>query len=279
MKTIAEIITLSTEFLTQHHIEHARRFSEELLAFILKMKRLDLYLQYDRPLIDPEILAMREYLKRCAAGEPVPYILGKVDFYGCQIAVSPDVLIPRPETEILVDLVKKRIGLDKKILWDLCTGSGCVGLGLKRSCPNLTVVLSDISEKALAMARRNKELNQLDVECRLGDLLIPFTNEKADIVICNPPYISNFDYQKLDRSVRDFEPSIALLAGEKGVDFYERLSRELPSHLNPKARVFLEIGYDQGPAVQEIFNRAPWGHFELLKDWSGHDRFFFLEIE
>jgi release factor glutamine methyltransferase len=243
---------------------------------------MEIYMQFDRPLIELEVVKMRSFLKRCIAGEPVAYILGEVEFLGCRIEVTSDALIPRPETEIMVDLVLKTIKkqpMDGKVLWDLCTGSGCIGLAIKRACPDMMVVLSDICPKALALAQKNSAKNQLTVEWRQGDLLQPFKQEKADFVVCNPPYVSKDEFSLLDQSVRDFEPSLALLAGDRGTDFYERLALELPACLNRGAQLFFEIGHLQGTVVQEIFSRPPWRHLQILKDWSGHDRFFFLEIE
>jgi len=282
LKTIAEVLTLSAAFLTDHQIERPRRCAEDLLASILKVKRIDLYLQFDRPLVESEMVLMRQYLKRVIAKEPIAYIMGEVEFLGCRIEVTHDVLIPRNETEILADLVIKKLKVlepAKRVLWDLCTGSGCIGLGIKRACSSISVVLSDICPRAIELAKSNSVKNCLQVECRVGDLLQPFLNEKADFVICNPPYVSKKEFDLLERSVRDFEPSLALLAGDQGTDFYERLSIELPRFLNPGAQVFLEIGHTQGGAVQEIFRKAPWMGSQILKDWAGHDRFFFLEIE
>lgn len=241
LKTVSDILPLATSFLTEHQIEHPRRSAEELLAHVLGLKRIDLYLQYDRPLEEKEVIQMRQFLKRCMNHEPIQYIMGEVEFYGCRIEVSSNVLIPRHESEILVDLAVKKIKEkphDGKILWDLCTGSGCLGLGIKRACPELTVVLSDISPQAIAQAEKNRQKNNLDVECRQGDLLEPFINQKADFVICNPPYISEGEMQTLDRSVRGFEPHAALLGGPTGLEFYQRLSRELPAYLNPGSHLF-----------------------------------------
>ena len=277
MKTIAEVIALSADYLRERKIEKPRRLAEDLLAAALKMKRLDLYLQFDRPLIDLELQKMRSFLKRKIAGEPFEQIAGEVEFYGCAITVTPDVLIPRPETEILVDLIAKEV--ESGTLWDLCTGSGCVGLALKKAKPELNVILSDICPKALAVAQKNGEKNQLSVEVRQGDLLAPFIGQKADIVVANPPYISKKGWEGLDAGVRDFEPSLALVGGQSGLEFYERLSQELPLFLKPKAKVFFEIGYDQGEALKKLFASSIWVKMRLLKDWAGHDRFFFLETE
>ncbi|MDE3045128.1 MAG: peptide chain release factor N(5)-glutamine methyltransferase [Verrucomicrobiota bacterium] len=278
MKTIGEVLQLSTQFLAERKIERARRLAEELLAATLQMKRMDLYLQFDRPVEETELVLLREGLKRCGKGEPVEYVLGEVEFAGCQLAIDRSVLIPRPETEILIDLIVKEIGpAQGKVLWDVCAGSGGLGLALKKALPDLEVILSDISPEAVAIGQKNSQKNGLEVEFRTGDLLAPFAGEQADFVTCNPPYVTETEYLNLQPSVRDFEPRRALVGGERGTEFYERLSCDLPLHLKPGGKVFLEIGATQGEAVKKIFAGGPWARGELKKDWSGHDRFFFLE--
>ena len=200
---------------------------------------------------------------------------GGVGFAGAPIEVNPSVLTPRPETEILADWIVKRI--KGKTLWDLCTGSGALGIALKKARPHLQVTLSDLSPEALALAGRNAEKNGAPVELLLGDLLAPFQGRQVEAVVCNPPYISEKEYLEISPSVRDFEPRGALVGGEMGTEVYERLARELPPYLTPGGQLFLEIGASQGEAVKEIFHSFAWGQRELVKDWSGKDRFFFLE--
>jgi release factor glutamine methyltransferase len=282
LKSVSEILPLAIQYLTDHQIENPRRCAEELLAHILKMKRIELYMQYDRPLIEKEVVEMRNALKRCANREPIQYVMGDVEFLGCHIDVTPDVLIPRHETEIMADLIVNKIknqSLNGKVLWDICAGSGCLGLAIKRAYPELTVVLSDISKPAIEVAKKNQQRNSLDANYRIGDLFEPFQNEKADFLVCNPPYISTEEMAALESSVRDYEPHLALHGGERGIEFYERLSREMPAYLNHSAQVFFEIGHQQGVMIQEMFCTSPWRHGQLLKDWAGHNRFFFLEIE
>ncbi len=275
MKTVSELLQLSTVFLQERGVERARRLVEELLASTLRMKRLDLYMQFDKPVEEKELAKLREPLKRLVIGEPIEYILGEVDFYGCKVAVDARVLIPRQETEILVEHILKRI--KGRVVWDLCTGSGCLGISLKKARPELEVTLSDISSDALDLAKENAEKNQVEIRLVQGDLLTPFEGQKADIVVCNPPYISISEYLNLQPSVRDFEPKMALVGGETGTEFYERLARELPPFLNDGTLVFLEMGTGQGPQLQKIFSGSPWTRAEVEKDWAGHDRFFFLE--
>ena len=282
MKTLGDVLKLATDFLKERQDSHPRRHAEDLLSFVLKEPRLNLYLQFDRPLQEGELSHYRMLLKRKATGEPVQYICGETTFFGCHLRITPDVLIPRPETEILLqkgsDQIKD-IPLSGKKAWDVCCGSGCIGLGLKKRFPELSVTLSDCSEKALSLARENAGSNQLEVEILYGDLLSGFKGRKADYVFCNPPYISKNDFTSLDPSVKNFEPVLALVGGDSGLLFYERLSRELPDYLEPQAQVFLEIGNDQGKSLLDLFSQECWRAKRVEKDWAGHDRFFFLEFE
>ncbi len=282
MKSLGEVLTMSAQFLERRNCSRFRRVAEELLSFVLKLKRLDLYMQFDRPLAEDELQKMRSLLKRAAQGEPVEYMTGEVLFYGCTIGVTPDVLIPRPETEILVDLACKELKSDffaGKTAWDLCTGSGCIGIAVKKACPSLAVTLSDISEKALEVASCNAMRNDVELKVICGDLLSAFKGQKSDIIFCNPPYVKSKEYLTLDPSVKNFEPEGALVGGEDGLDFYKRLKEQLPVFLNPHAKVYFEIGSDQGKVLQELFSEPRWKILRLEKDWAGHDRFFFLEFE
>ncbi|MBI2810028.1 MAG: peptide chain release factor N(5)-glutamine methyltransferase [Candidatus Melainabacteria bacterium] len=278
MKTLGEVLTLTVDFLKDKKVARHRRVAEELIGHALKLKRMDIYMQFDRPMAETELESLRALLKRAVKGEPVEYIIGHVQFYHCQIAVNPDVLIPRPETELLVDQACRQL-TESKTVWDICTGSGYIAIALKKAHPHLTVVASDISEKALELAKANAAMNEVEVELLLGDLLAPFAGRKADAVLCNPPYISSKEYLTLDRSVLDFEPKGALVGGEDGLEFYRRLEKDLPAYLNPQAKIFFEIGTGQGNALLSLFSGGRWKGGRVEKDWAGHDRFFFLEFE
>lgn len=282
MRTILEVLTLTTDYLQQKNIANARRQAEELLGEALGLGRMGLYLEFSRPLTEIELEKCRGWLKRRAQGEPLQYIAGALDFFDCRIKVTPDVLIPRQETEILVDKIAKelsRMDLEGKILWDVCCGSGCIGISLKKKFPQLQVFLSDISEKALAVAKENATNNEVDVEFFHGDLLAPFQDRHANFIVCNPPYIAEKEYEILETEVKDHEPKLALVSGVSGLECYEKLADALPGHLTPQGRVWLEIGDGQGESIKKIFSAPVWTRCMHEQDWSGRERFFSLEIE
>lgn len=282
MKTIQELLHEAAQFLSDQGIRQPRLQAEEALAHALHMKRLDLYMQFDRPLNANELATCSGLLRRRAKGEPLSYIRGNVQFLDCHLTVNPHVLIPRQETELLASRVIQDlagINLHGKVLWDLCCGSGCLGIAIKKRYPEIDVVLSDVSPEALAVAKENADRNGAAVRFLLGDLFEPFGSSTADFVVCNPPYVSEAEFVSLDKEVKDFEPRLALVAEDDGLAFYRRLAVALLRYLHPGGRAWLEIGYRQGNDVKGFFPCPPWRKARLEKDFSGRDRFFFLEIE
>lgn len=282
MKTILEILTLSSDYLSQKGIHNSKLQAEYLMGDVLNLSRIQLYQQFDRPLTEKELDICRQRLARRVKGEPLQYIHGEVEFYGCKILLNPHVLIPRQETEILVDKVVRQlenVDLKGKKLWDVCCGSGCIGIALKKKFPDLEVTLSDISPDALLVAKENAALNQVDIEFLQGDLLDPFVGRHVDYFICNPPYIAEYEFPSLDREVRDFEPKMALISGSSGLEIFQRLAIELKNVLKPLGRGWFEMGHAQGPAIYDLFIKAGWTFCTVEKDWSSKDRFFFLENE
>ncbi|NGX47656.1 MAG: Release factor glutamine methyltransferase [Chlamydiae bacterium] len=275
MKDCKSILQLSTEFLAKNKVPRPRFVAETLLAHFLQKKRIELYMHFDRPLIEEELSPFRAALKRVIAKEPIEYILGEVEFFDAKIKVTPDVLIPRQETEILLDLVCKRLDGSEKRALDLCTGSGCLAVGLKKAHPEIEVIGVDLSEKALAVAQQNGP----DVTWLKGDLTAPVAGQKFDLVLCNPPYVTEAEYDELDEALRKFEPKMALVSGPTGYEFYERLKDDLPAILTPGAKVFFEIGTGQGEGVLKIFSQGLWEDLRVEKDWSGHTRFFSLKLK
>ncbi len=265
--------------LKEAEVSRPRREAEELLSHALRMKRMDLYLEFEKPLNPDEIESYNALLQRRASREPLAYILGEIEFYNCKFQVNPNVLIPRVETELLVDHVVKTLSNENKTLWDLCAGSGCIGISLKKQYPQLQITLTDQSPHALHVAKENAQNNQVEVTLLQGDLFQPLAGKKADIIICNPPYISNKEYNDLEPEVKNHEPKLALVAEDDGLQFYQRLADELPSHLNPGGKVWLECGHQQIEALKKIFNQQYWKQKTIIPDFAGINRFFFLEIE
>ncbi len=270
MKSIGDIVTLSVDYIKSKNSHYSRREVEELIAFSLQKKRLDLYLNFDEPLSEKELSIVRANIARLAKNEPLQYIEGSVDFYGCSIDVNPSVLIPRPETELLVENIVKEIDPSKSELWDICTGSGCIGIAIKKACPFLSVSLSDISQDALSVAKQNAKKNQVDLHLVQGDLLQPFYGKKADYIVCNPPYIAEHEYQSLDANVRDYEPKGALISGPTGLECYKSLLDDLPKVCNPGATIWFEIGSTQANSIFELLPKDKEAF--IIKDLSGLDR-------
>jgi len=273
MITLLEIIRRSEDFLAERGVERPRQTAEEVIADALGMQRLDLYLQFDRPLATHELPLLREVIARSAHHEPSAYIRGYVTFAGVRLKVDNTVLIPRMETEILVEMIAQtleKLPLEGKVLWDVCCGSGCIGIALKARFPQLTVILSDIREEALQTARLNACFGE--IHFKKGDLFAPFGEERCDFFICNPPYVTESEFENLSPSVRNWEPRAALVAGETGLEYYARIAPLLRTHLNPQGRAWLEIGTTQGPPIQHLFSAHGYRP-HILPDWSGHDRF------
>lgn len=249
-----------------------------IISHVLKIPRLEFHLYLDKKVKKEEVEVINSLLKRRMNNEPLDYILGKRDFYNVKLDIDPSVLIPRNETEQLVDLIEKRLtNVEDKVLVDLCCGSGCIGVSLKKKIPSITVIGVDISDKALDVAKKNAKKNNVDVSFILGDFLTPLNGMKVDFVVCNPPYISKEEYLSLSPDVKNFEPKIALLADRDGLEYYLRLNEGLNSILNKGAEVFLEIGYKQGKRIKEIFSNEKYKDVEIVKDYYGNDRFCFFK--
>lgn len=274
MRSIREVLDLAIPYLKDKGVSEPRRIMEEVIAHLLKVERLSLYMDLDRPLQDFEVKQLSKSLARLGKREPWQYVCGSVEFYGCDLVVTPDVLIPRQETELLVDKIVKEIPKESSLtLWDVCCGSGCIGIALKKARPRLKVVLSDFSEKALLVAIENSKRNNVDVDLRQGDLFAPFSGEKADIIVSNPPYVKTSEMEALEPEVRDYEPHEALVAEEDGLAFYRRIKLEGLDFLKSGGKLWLEHGTGQGVTLQDLFD----GRGKSESDWAGHDRFFLLE--
>lgn len=279
MKTLIDVLRLSAQFLADKGIERPRREAEELLCHVLTIARLELYMQHDRPLDEDELAMLRGLLARRVKKEPLQYIIGNVEFLGCQLDVDRRALIPRPETELLADHAAKALKDKQGTLIDLCCGSGCIAIALKKACPQLDVIAIDVSPDALELASSNAKKNQVEIEFLQGDLFDPLQNRKVDYCVSNPPYIARSEMSSLSSDVFDYEPHLALLGGDDGLDFYRKISQLLPGYLQAQGRAWLEIGASQGESALDLFKSPPWKERALGRDLAGRDRYIFLVKE
>jgi len=244
--TVLEAVNLSEEYLKKKGVSEARINAELLLAEILECKRLDLYLKFDRPLSAAETSVYREYLRRRGENEPLQYILGTAEFYGLKFEVNEEVLIPRPETELLIDQIIKAAGERESVkLLDIGTGSGNIPVSALRSLPNLSAVAVDLSETVLEIAKRNAVNNGVDERLSLIETDI-FENEygrlgEFDIIVSNPPYVAGSDFDSLQKEIKDFEPKNAVTDGKDGYSFYERISSIAGGLLKSEGGLMFEI--------------------------------------
>jgi release factor glutamine methyltransferase len=279
--TVMELLRWTAEYLAGKGFHNPRLNGELLLAGVLGLKRLDLYLQFDRPLLPEELAAFKARLRRRARREPLQYIDGEAPFRDLRLRVDRRVLIPRPETEVLVqEVLDWAAGRERLHALDVGTGSGAIALSLATEGPFARVVATDVSEGALEVARANLALAAppAPVELRLGDAFAPVAGERFHVVASNPPYVGTDERGTLDAEVRDWEPALALFAGPGGLDVIRRLVGGAPDVLHPGGLLALEIGAGQAGAVAELVRAA--GAFReprLRRDLAGRDRIVLAE--
>lgn len=282
--TVDEALGRATLRLKGAAILSARLEAELLLAHVLGVRRLDLHAAGGRELLSADAAAYEALLDRRAGGEPVAYLTGRKEFYSLELLLTPDVLVPRPETEVLVeraiDLVRKRLthGRDPAAgpleILDLCTGSGCIAVALARHLGAARLLASDCSEPALGVARRNAERHGVSerIEFRLGDLFACWEGQAFDMIVSNPPYIGVAEATSLPVTVRDFEPHVALFAGPDGLAILRRIAEQAAGFLRPGGRLLLEVGYRQAGAVRRLLEDCGWDDIVIFKDHSQHER-------
>lgn len=267
---ILEVITKTIPYFEKQGIESPRLTIELLLAHLLKKKRLELYLDFERDLEEAVLIRLRELVKRRAAGEPLQYVTGEADFCGLKFAVDKRVLIPRPETELLVAAVP---AVNRIV--DVGTGSGCIAVALAKKFPAAEIYATDLSADALAVATENAKRHGVEKNIRFlqGDLLEALPSSiKVDAVVSNPPYIASGEIGTLPKEVRDFEPMQALVAGEDGLKVYRRLVPDGRRVLLPGGGLYLELGAGQRPAVEQLCVAADYTVAAVVKDLQGHER-------
>ena len=278
--SILKLIDWTKGYFEDARIENARLDAEILLAHVLDMTRIELYTRYATIPSKEELAKFRELIKRRVAGEPVRYLTHTTEFYSLPLHVDNRVLIPRPETELLVDAVLAafpRRDADLQIA-DLCTGSACIALALAKSLPNARLYAVDNSGNALEVARRNAHDNQLTDRVRFfqGDLAAPLADAglagALDAVVSNPPYVGESEIASLPREIREHEPRSALVAGPVGTEFHQRIAAASREFLKDGARLFMEIAETQSGPVSDILNGAGYQDVKLVRDYAGLHR-------
>ena len=275
--TVLEAINKGAEFLTRKGIESPRLQSELLLAHILNLPRLRLYLQFERQISEAQANEFREMLVRRGNHEPLQHIVGATSFCGMPIIVTPAVLIPRPETEVLAEQAWTFLNSiqGETTFADLGTGSGCLPIAIAAHAKKSRGVTVDISKVALEVARQNVEQNQLAdrIELREGNFLAALQPaERFDVIVSNPPYIPTAEVELLEPEVRDHDPRLALDGGADGLDFHRALAQRAAQFLKPGGRLLIEFADGQGEALRELFGSHGWSVHGVIRDLSGTER-------
>jgi release factor glutamine methyltransferase len=279
--TIQKLLNWVAEHLKAKGVDSPRLSAELLLSHVLGLKRIELYTQFNKVVEQEQLTQLHGLVKRAAEHEPIAYLTGKREFYSLEFEITKDCLIPRPETELLVErtieFLRKRNG--EQFVCDLCTGCACVAVSIARNYANCRIVATDISGAALEVAECNVIKHGLPNRVKLlkGDLFEPIIPglgpAKFDLIVANSPYVSEPEYEKLAKNVKDFEPKQALIAGYDGLDVIKKIIVNAGQFLKPTGALMLEIGNEQGSAVEKLLKES--GCFEAVtieKDYNKLDR-------
>ncbi|MFZ5481512.1 MAG: peptide chain release factor N(5)-glutamine methyltransferase [Myxococcota bacterium] len=273
MKPLVDVLTSTTEYLRARGIPSARLDAELILGHVLGLDRVKVYLNFDRPLKDDELERLRVLVKRRGAREPIAYLLGTKGFHAYDFVVTPGVLVPRPDTEALVEAALAWIEGDPVYVADVGCGTGCIGLTIAKERPGVRLFAVDLADAAIAATKANVEALGLKerVAVLRGDLLAPIPPSRAiDWVVSNPPYVPSADIAGLEPEVRDHEPRLALDGGPDGLDAYRRLVPVAAQRA--RMGVLVEVGAGQAPAVAHLMRAAGLAEVETRKDLAGIER-------
>ena len=270
--TLLRLLRWTTNFFDEKGIDNPRLDAELLLAHCLNLDRVGLYLNYDRPLTAVELDTIRPLVKRRGQREPLQYLLGSTEFWSLKFKVTPDVLIPRADTEILIEEALSHAAAAGSLL-DVGTGSGAIVISLATELSDWTLTGLDISPQALRVARDNVASHQLEQRVKLveGDLA-ELPQQQYDLIVSNPPYIARSEWDELMPEVRCFEPELALLAEADGLICYQQLAAQAAQHLSADGWLLVEIGCRQATAVQDLFSAAGLTNLFVRDDYSGQPR-------
>jgi len=278
---VIDLINWAESYFKEKGFENPRSEIEWLLRAVLKCNRMDVYLRFEEPLSQSQLAALRSWVKRRLEREPLQYITGFCDFYGREFSVNEHVLIPRPETERLIDTVLGKVkGLDSPSILDIGAGSGCIATTLGLEILGSTVLGIDVSEDAIGIANKNKEkLEAENVSFQKMNILEQRPEGEFDVLVSNPPYIPKGEMDGLMKDVKDFEPTVALTDQKDGLIFYERFAEVGKEVVKSSGWIILEVGLEDHPsAVKNIFSESGFPDTELIKDYNGDDRVLVIKI-
>lgn len=273
---VRKLLAKARQRLDEAGVPDARLTAEVLLADAVGQNRPWLIAHSDDAVPPPEARRFTETVDRRANREPLQHIRGRQEFFGREFAVSPAVLIPRPETELLIERVLEWLRPGNRVA-DVGTGSGCVAITLALEA-NITISSTDISASALAIAEQNRSRHEAGVEFLRADLLTPFADNSLDAVVSNPPYAADREWSTLEPEVRDHEPKGAIVAGETGLEAYERLIPHAVRTLKPGGWLALELGHESLPGVRRLLSGGQWRNPEVFPDLNGHDRMLRIRL-
>jgi release factor glutamine methyltransferase len=275
MMTLLEVLQSTTGYFNKRNIDNGRLNAEHLLAHMLGRTRMELYLEFERKLLESELAPLRELVRRRGEGEPLQYLLGTVEFCGQTFACDKRAMVPRPETEELVEFLKSEIQNPKSKILDVGTGSGVIALSLARQFPEAQILGVDLSEDALALARENaKRVDSSERVQFSKSNLLENVGGMFDLIVANLPYISTQDRHLLSREVLH-DPEIALFAGPSGDELIRQLIEQAPSRLKPGGLLALEIGIGQADALLELLAQKKYDDISVKSDYSNVSRFLF----
>jgi release factor glutamine methyltransferase len=281
--TVRRLLEWTSSFFTRKEVDSPRLSAELLLSHVLSSPRIKLYTDYERPLGEKELADYRALVQRASEHEPIAYLTGRAHFFNLEFEVTKDVLIPRPDTETLVEnvlqLSRNMTGFEAPRVLDLCTGSGCIAVAIAQHLKNAVVIATDISAGAVDVAKRNVAKHNLDgrVTVVQGDLFDALRDlpdaQPFQLIVSNPPYIPTGELERLDRNVRDFEPRVALDGGIDGLIVHRRIIEGAPARMTCGGRLYLEIQFDQGSVVKEfVSQREEFEDVRIIKDYGGNER-------
>lgn len=273
--TVIDILKWTINFFEKKGIENPRFETEYILSHSLNLNRLDLYLKYDMPLSVAERDKIKKTILRRLNKEPLQYIFNRVNFFGYNLYVDENVLIPRPETEYLVDRIINE-NRDINSILEIGTGSGAIAIALKKSFPQSNVIATDISDNVLSIAKQNAANNEVKIDFIKSDIYENVTNN-FDIIVSNPPYISAAEYETLDKEVKKYEPEIALKAPENGLYYYKSILNSAKKYLKQGGKVYFEIGYKQAEEIKEYALTKGFQKIEIDKDLNEYDRYMKIQ--